>query len=138
MESSNAPKTILLVEDSFDIQEIFTLILNHAGYYVVVANDGQDAWNRLQNLRPHAVITDLEMPKMNGLELARALKNNPKLAQIPIGLITATSFLGNTMTSGLFERVAFKPCEVDSLLDLAEFLVQQSTKTLVLKSSFPR
>jgi CheY-like chemotaxis protein len=135
VESSTAPKIILLVEDSFDLQEIFTLILDHAGYCVVVARDGADALDRLQTLRPAAVITDLMMPNMNGVELATALKSNPDLAQIPIALVTATPRQKILEDLGLFARVIQKPCSLDTLLELAELLVSQASSSAADQAS---
>ena len=116
-----AAKRVLLVEDSLGVREVFAMCLQDAGYEVFQAEDGKEALLLAQTLRPHAVITDLQMPHMGGAELARTMKRTENLSEIPIGLITATP----RVNISLFARVLIKPCSLEELLELANFLVSK-------------
>lgn len=79
---------VLLVDDDIDDQEIFLLTLQEAGTAVecTFANDGIHALQKLEEsaLQPHFIFIDINMPKMNGIELLAELKRNPRLAATPI------------------------------------------------------
>ncbi|WP_295453410.1 response regulator [uncultured Thiodictyon sp.] len=89
-EAAAAPaKRILLAEDSITTRMQERRILEAAGYEVVTAVDGLDAWNTL-TLHPFdAVVSDIQMPRMSGLELAERIRRNRTFAELPIILITA-------------------------------------------------
>ena len=117
-------KLILLVEDQSDIRDVFAFILAEAGYEVLQAGDGEEALSLIKGRRPHAVITDLLMPNMDGLDLARAMKSAPDMSDIPIGMVTATPSRVLAQTPQ-FLRILSKPCSTDDLVDMAHFLVTQ-------------
>ena len=84
-----APKRILLAEDSITTRMQERRILEAAGYEVVTAVDGLDAWNML-SLHPFdAVVSDIQMPRMSGLELAEKIRRNRTFAELPIVLVTS-------------------------------------------------
>lgn len=80
---------ILIVEDSPTQREMLRHTLTRAGYEVMVAADGRDAWERIGQLAPTLVVTDILMPRMDGYALCRALKREPGLAAIPVVLLTS-------------------------------------------------
>lgn len=82
---------ILIVEDSATQREMLRHTLEHAGYNVIPARDGQDAWERLGELAPTIVITDILMPRMDGYELCRMIKATARFAAIPVVLLTSLS-----------------------------------------------
>jgi two-component system, sensor histidine kinase and response regulator len=82
---------ILIVEDSATQREMLRHTLEHAGYEVLAAQDGRDAWERLEQLAPTIVVTDIIMPRMDGYELCRTIKAAPRFARIPVVLLTSLS-----------------------------------------------
>ncbi|WP_291424660.1 Hpt domain-containing protein [Deinococcus sp.] len=84
-----ANRRLLLVDDSLSVRRLVGRMLSAAGYQVVTASDGQEAYDLLQqDAQFDGVITDLEMPRMNGYELLTALRNRPATARLPIMIMT--------------------------------------------------
>lgn len=83
--------TILTVDDSPSIRQMIKVVLEPAGHSVIEAGDGAQGLAKAQVTRPDLVITDLNMPVMNGLELIRALRKQPTLVGMPIVFLTTES-----------------------------------------------
>ncbi|MEI7669995.1 MAG: response regulator [Pseudomonadota bacterium] len=81
-------KKILAVDDSKTMREMVSFTLKGAGYEVIEAEDGRAALAALGSGKVDAVITDLNMPNMNGFELIRALRANPTFKFTPILMLT--------------------------------------------------
>lgn len=81
-------KTVLAVDDSKTMREMVCFTLKGAGYNVIEAEDGQLALSAISGKKVDAVITDLNMPNMNGFELIRALRGNPDHKFTPILMLT--------------------------------------------------
>jgi len=81
-------KVIMTVDDSKSVRQMVGFTLRQAGYDVVEATDGDDALAKLRRQRVDMVLTDLNMPKMNGIELTRALRASPAHKFLPIVLLT--------------------------------------------------
>ncbi|MCE9580409.1 MAG: response regulator [Deltaproteobacteria bacterium] len=79
----------LVVDDSRAIREALTAMLARDGWIVDVAEDGAGAWHMVQQLRYDLLITDLEMPRMNGFELIARLRRDKTLADLPVVVITS-------------------------------------------------
>jgi two-component system chemotaxis sensor kinase CheA len=84
-----AGKTILVAEDSMTSRMLLKTILQSAGYEVKVAVDGMDAYTLLRTERFDLVVSDVEMPRMNGFDLTARVRADPKLAALPVVLVTA-------------------------------------------------
>lgn len=116
---------VLLADDEAHVTHVVERRLAGAGYDVRVARDGEEAWATAQEWHPHVVITDLQMPYMNGLELARLLRSQEATAEIPIVMLTARGY-GVTederAEAGLSELLA-KPFSVRRLVDMIESLL---------------
>lgn len=82
---------ILLAEDSNFYRNILSSYLTASGFNVTAVEDGQQAWELLQNEHFDIVITDIEMPNMTGLELTRKIKENPATNDIPVIAVTSLS-----------------------------------------------
>jgi len=80
---------ILVAEDSITSRTMLKNILETAGYLVTVAVDGSDAFNKARNDEFDLVLSDVDMPKMNGFELTLKIKNDAKLGDIPVVLCTS-------------------------------------------------
>jgi len=82
-------KSILIVEDSFTSRTLLKNILDASGYIVTTAIDGEDGYQQAKLGDFDAVISDVEMPKMNGFELTRKIRDTESLAQKPVILVTS-------------------------------------------------
>jgi len=84
-------KTIMTVDDSASVRQMVGFALKGAGYLVTEAVDGKDALAKINGSPPHMVITDLNMPNMDGIELIKALRALPTCKFMPIVLLTTES-----------------------------------------------
>ncbi|GAC1545182.1 MAG: hypothetical protein NVS2B7_19840 [Herpetosiphon sp.] len=82
--------TILFVDDDPHIQKLICSFLKRRGYEVLSALDGELAIAILTNRRPDLLITDYNMPKLNGCALTRWVRANPTTAKLPVIMLTAT------------------------------------------------
>ena len=78
------PKLALVVDDSMLIRHTVCRFLEDHGFQVETATNGMEALEMLATLQPSIVITDIQMPKMSGVELITVLKSDPRTAKIPI------------------------------------------------------
>ena len=76
--------TVLVVEDSPTQREMIADLLKGSGLVVKIAHDGMEALEQVQTFRPDIVVLDIVMPKMNGYEVCRRLKTDPKLQGVPV------------------------------------------------------
>ena len=84
-------KSILTIDDSASIRQMVAMTLSAAGHAVIEAVDGADGYNKATTNTIHAVITDLNMPVMNGIEFIRKFRQHPSSKGIPIILLTTES-----------------------------------------------
>lgn len=84
-------KKILAVDDSASIRQMVSFTLKQAGYDVVEAEDGQVGLAKAASEAPNLIITDLNMPNMNGLEMIREVRKNPSHRFTPILMLTTES-----------------------------------------------
>jgi two-component system cell cycle response regulator DivK len=80
---------VIVVEDTFDDSQLVSTILEHSGIEVHLAKHGKECLQLLEKLRPNCIISDLNMPVMDGWELLSTLQENPSTASIPVVAITA-------------------------------------------------
>lgn len=84
-------KTIITVDDSSSIRQMVSFTLKDAGYDVIEAVDGKDALSKISGSAVHMVITDLNMPNLDGIGLIRELRANPTYKFTPIVMLTTES-----------------------------------------------
>jgi two-component system chemotaxis response regulator CheY len=84
-------KTILIVDDSASVRQVVSIALRGAGYEVVTASDGQDALKQLDGKRIHLIISDVNMPNMDGITLVGEVKKLPSYKFTPIIMLTTES-----------------------------------------------
>lgn len=94
MESASERKCcdsmrVLLVEDSLELRHLFARVLKHNGDEVCEASNGQEALDRLDAFAPDVVLTDVNMPGIDGFELTRRLRAMPTMTEVPIIMMTA-------------------------------------------------
>lgn len=89
--SNSNVKNILLVDDEQFVLVAYKEGLEHAGYNVTIAHDGEEALTVLNTLTPDLIILDLIMPKISGFEVLQSLKSNENLKNIPVFVLTNLS-----------------------------------------------
>ncbi|MBD2596510.1 hybrid sensor histidine kinase/response regulator [Nostoc spongiaeforme FACHB-130] len=85
---SKTHKRILVVDDSITVREMERKLLENHNYQVDVAVNGMDGWNALRDGNYDLVITDIDMPRMNGFELTSQIKTHPQLKNIPVIIVS--------------------------------------------------
>lgn len=85
----NMTRKVVVVDDEPDICSLLRIALKGAGYDVLTANDGEAGRALIEKTKPDLVLLDVKMPKMNGYEVMVALKKDPKLAGIPVIIMTS-------------------------------------------------
>lgn len=85
-------KRILLCDDEVHILRAAEFKFKRAGYDVLCASDGEEAWDLIQKHVPDVVVTDCQMPRLSGLALAERIKTNAATAHIPVIMLTGKGF----------------------------------------------
>jgi PAS domain S-box-containing protein len=124
------PLDLLLVEDNPDIAETLAEILGVAGHRVEVQGNAEDALGSLRRRRPDAVLCDIGLPGMDGLELATRLRADPALCDI---MLVAMTGFSDSATRSRIERVGFdrhliKPVQLDALRECLERVARGSSR----------
>jgi CheY-like chemotaxis protein len=112
------PKTILVADDESHILHVVSLKLRNAGFNVLTACDGQEAYEIAQAEHPDLLITDYHMPQLSGLELCQKLKQDPATSGIPAIMLTARGYHlepHDTEQSGILRMIS-KPFSPRQLL----------------------
>lgn len=94
-EYTQREKTILIADDNQDSRELVMKILGNKGYRLLEAVDGEDALNKITEEKPDLILMDISMPKIDGHELTRRLKNQDEFKDIPIIALTAHAMKGD-------------------------------------------
>jgi two-component system chemotaxis response regulator CheY len=84
-------KTIMIVDESASLRQVVSISLRGAGYNVIEGCDGQDALAKLSGEKVHLIISDLNMPRMDGISLVKAVKELPAYKFTPIVMLTTES-----------------------------------------------
>jgi CheY-like chemotaxis protein len=92
------PKTILIVDDTADFREIFSMKLSSAGYHIETAASGQEAVQKVKDVRPDLVLLDVKMPGMTGEEVLETIRRDPTTASTKIIFTTNLGIPGDTET----------------------------------------
>jgi chemosensory pili system protein ChpA (sensor histidine kinase/response regulator) len=110
--------TIMVVDDSITMRRVAERLLSRNGYRVVTAKDGLDAIAMLQTETPAIVLLDIEMPRADGFEVAAFIRNNARLAAVPIIMITSRSGEKHRERARVLgvDRYLIKPYQEDQLL----------------------
>jgi len=118
MNGSPGPRlSIVLIEDDANIREAFADLLSASGYSVVAEADGVAGIGATCRLRPDLVVTDITLPRLSGLDVARILRANAPTQHIPIIAATAEKSVPGPGEAGLFDAVLYKPFPLPDLLD---------------------
>ncbi|MEL6930124.1 MAG: response regulator, partial [Cyanobacteria bacterium J06600_6] len=114
---------VLIIDDSVTVRELLSMTFKKAGYRVEQARDGQEAWEKLSDgLECDIAFCDIEMPRMNGLELLAQLQKDEKLAALPIAMLTSRGAqkMRNIAASRGANGYFVKPYVEEDLLEAAK------------------
>lgn len=114
--------SILVVDDEPDSRTVLGLLLAMEGYEVFAASDGVAALEAIRSRRPDLVISDWMMPRMNGADLCRHLREDPATSALPIIVVSARG-LEPSHPQRLYDHYLHKPFELDALLDRVRSLL---------------
>ena len=117
---------VLIAEDDEDIAVILSRLLSRAGFTVLHAPDGEAAFETAVAHHPDVLLTDLGMPRMDGLELTSAVRAHPQLAGIPIVMLSGHLTPGDTrpLIAGAC-AVLLKPCPNERLRSVVQGLADR-------------
>lgn len=118
-------KTIMIVDDSVSMRQVVSITLKGAGYTVIEGCDGRDALNKLSGQKIHLVISDVNMPNMDGISFVKALKARPEYKFTPVIMLTTESG-DDKKSSGQAAGVkpwVVKPFQPDQMLGAVAKLV---------------
>ncbi|HLR05005.1 MAG TPA: response regulator [Pyrinomonadaceae bacterium] len=117
---------VLLVEDDRSVRRYLEVTLQRAGYKVISAKDGLEAMKLALSSPIHAVVTDAVMPHLSGQQLARFVRSNPKLARIPIVLLTGQeNKAAAAAPDDQIDAFLYKPVKAEKLTRCLASLLQK-------------
>jgi len=118
-------KTILVVDDSSSVRTVVKAALMSAGYNVIEASDGKDGISKLTGEKVHLIISDVNMPNMNGIEMVKEIKKLPNYKFTPICMLTTESEQSKMAEGKAAGAKAWivKPFQPPKLLDAVSKLV---------------
>lgn len=117
LEQIATPKQILIVEDDADAAQVLSLLLEQRGYDVTTRRNGREALAYLQGgARPDLILSDLQMPQMDGYELTDQLRSDANLARVPLVVMTAIRAFDRARLGPV--PVLSKPLRVHKLLTM--------------------
>lgn len=118
---------ILVVDDSDDTREMMAKLLELEAYRVITAEDGLIGFKKAEIEQPDLIITDINMPNLNGIEMIKMIREQSVINHVPILAITAygSTVAAEAMAAGA-DRATTKPIEFDSLIDGIKQLLAKS------------
>ena len=110
--------SVLIVDDSLSVRNSLSQLMSDGGYRPITARDGLEAINILTEETPDIVLTDLEMPRMNGLELVSYIRNSEQITSLPIVMVTSRTLAKHRQQAELagVNRYITKPFTEDEVL----------------------
>lgn len=127
MSQAPVSKTILLVDDHEANRRGFAMMFTNAGYHVLQAADGEEGVRTAREQQPDAIVMDLGMPGMDGVEATRALRAAPATASIPIVALTGQALVRSwpELRAAGFDGYLTKPCEPHKVRAEVERLIMK-------------
>jgi two-component system cell cycle response regulator DivK len=122
------PLKAILIEDNDNNRYLLTLLLEHAGFAVVAAPDGKSILDLVRREAPDVILLDIQMPEMDGFEVAAVLKKDPVLARIPIVGVSSFAMPGDrdkAMNTG-FAGYIEKPVDPEQFAESVVTVLQHS------------
>lgn len=123
---SAGTRTILIVDDDRAVVDTFARMLKLEGFNVATAISPETGLELAQSVRPDAIILDLRMPLVNGVQFLRHIRSKDYLVDVPVAIVTGDYFLGDSTAAelkSLGASVRFKPLWLEDLVALARTLL---------------
>lgn len=118
-------KTVLVIDDDVSLQSVLDVALSQAGFKVELASNGMEALERLEQIQPNAVLCDVMMPQMDGVELFRSIRERLRYEGIPIIVMTALNrkpWFRELETEGAV--IVQKPFEIGRLVSMVQLMTE--------------
>jgi CheY-like chemotaxis protein len=127
ISNPSRPQCLLLVEDDRSVRRYLEVTLQRSGYQVITASDGLEAMKLALSSPIDAVVTDAIMPNLSGQQLARFVRGNPKLAHVPIVLLTGQeNKAAAAAPDDLIDAFLYKPVKAEELTNCLALLLQKT------------
>ena len=126
------PAKILVVDDNQDSRELVIKILRGKGHQLIEAVDGEDALEKVVEEQPNLILMDISLPKIDGYEVTRWLKQNKKFASIPVIALTAHAMKGDmekALAAGCDGYIS-KPINVRDFYDRIKIFLKDSNENM--------
>lgn len=114
---------VLVIDDDPGLQEFLQIALEAEGYEAVVAQDGREGLEKLATVTPNLIILDLMMPRMNGYDFAKALRQQEHQPSIPLLVLTADSHAKEKAVTVGADAALTKPFDLVDLLEIISRLL---------------
>jgi len=121
-----APSRILVVDDSITSRTLEQSVLTAAGYVVVTAVDGEEAWRMIERDTVALVVSDVEMPQLDGFGLCARIRGDPRTASLPVILVTSLdepAQRARGLEAGADAYITKSSFDQDTLLDTVRMLI---------------
>lgn len=121
---------ILIAEDERDIRDLITFTLGFAGYDVITATNGEEAFQKALEVMPDLILMDVRMPRMTGYEACKRIKAEEKIKHIPVVFLSAKGQESEVQTGlevGAVEYI-LKPFSPDQLTDRVRAILGKNIK----------
>lgn len=129
-DDPNEKKFVLVIEDSCDHAQSLVILLQLQGYRVECEPDGRSGWNRVQAALPDLVMLDMTMPRLNGADVAKAIRSSEATAGIRVVIQTALSEEQVRELFSDYDAYLQKPFEVPNMLNVVARLLSCSRAAL--------
>lgn len=118
-------KTIMIVDDSASLRQVVSIALKREGYEVIEGRDGADALDKLRGQKVHLIISDVNMPNMDGISFVHAIKRMPEYKFTPVIMLTTESQEAKKREGQLAGAKAWvvKPFRTEQMLSAVQKLV---------------
>lgn len=120
---------VLIADDEPSVLSVLRLFFGRSGFQVTAAHDGLEAIELAEQELPDAIILDLQMPRMSGIDVVRQLRTNPRFTTTPIVAITAhmRDYLPEDVMFAGFDKLVTKPFELAAMLKLIRNMIDEQT-----------
>ena len=108
---------VVIADDDYGVLYLVAILVQRLGWTSDLVSNGVEAWEKVQQIVPDLVVSDIDMPGMNGLDLLRAIKSSPNLAHIPVVLMSSPDNEPEARAAGCDAFVA-KPFGGQTILTL--------------------
>lgn len=118
------PTKILVVDDNASVREVFTVMLSLHGFQVITAEDGLSGLKTAEAVMPDLIVTDIDMPKLDGIQMIAILRQRTEFMEVPILVISGCN--QEKATSALMtgaNQAVSKPVDFDSFIGLVSQLL---------------